>query len=98
PRPPRSWVFPRAPDFPAKAARGLDLYGRRFHDTALRPDELVISADEKTSIQARIRKHATTPPGPRRPMRVRHATAPGGALASLAPWAGHPPRVFGRAE
>ena len=35
----------------------LDLYARRFHDTPLRPDEYVISADEKTSIQARIRKH-----------------------------------------
>jgi hypothetical protein len=62
----RSWIFPRDPDFGAKAARVLDLYARRFGDTALRPDEFVISADEKTSIQARIRKHATTPPAPRR--------------------------------
>ena len=53
----RSWIFPRDPDFGAKAARVLDLYGRRFHDTPLRPDQYVISADEKTSIQARIRKH-----------------------------------------
>ena len=59
----RSWIFPRDPDFGAKAARVLDLYARRYHDTALRTDEYVISADEKTSIQARIRKHATTPPG-----------------------------------
>ena len=66
----RSWIFPRDPDFGAKAARVLDLYGRRFHDTPLRPDEYVISADEKTSIQARIRKHATTPPAPRQPARV----------------------------
>ena len=63
----RSWIFPRDPDFGAKAARVLDPYARRFGDTALRPDEFVISADEKTSIQARIRKHATTPPAPRRP-------------------------------
>src|SRR6202171_6051248 len=35
----------------------------RRHRTAA--DEFVISADEKTSIQARIRKHATTPPAPR---------------------------------
>ncbi len=57
----RSWIFPRDPDFGAKAARVLDLYGRRFHDTPLRPDQYVISADEKTSIQARIRKHHHTP-------------------------------------
>jgi hypothetical protein len=53
--------IPRDPDFAATAARVLDLYARRFHDAPLRPDEYVISADEKTSIQARIRKHATTP-------------------------------------
>ena len=35
----RSWIFPRDPDFEAKAARVLDLYGRRFNDTPLRPDE-----------------------------------------------------------
>src|SRR6478736_4960960 len=71
----RSWIFPRDPDFGAKAARVLDLYARRFHDTPLRPDEFVISADEKTSIQARVRKHATTPPAPRRAMRVEHEYA-----------------------
>jgi hypothetical protein len=77
----RSWIFPRDPDFGAKAARVLDLYARRFDDTPLRPDEFVISADEKTSIQARVRKHATTPPAPRRAMRVEHEYARGGALA-----------------
>src|SRR6476469_7462092 len=77
----RSWIFPRDPDFATKAARVLDLYGRRFDDTALRCDEFVICADEKTSIQARIRKHATTPPAPRRSMRVEHEYARGGALA-----------------
>jgi hypothetical protein len=94
----RSWIFPRDPDFAAKAARVLDLYGRRFDDTALRPDEFVISADEKTSIQARIRKHATTPPGPRRSMRVEHEYARGGALAYLAAWDVHRAKVFGRCE
>ena len=94
----RSWIFPRDPDFAAKAARVLDLYGRRFDDTALRCDEFVISADEKTSIQARIRKHATTPPGPRRSMRVEHEYARGGALAYLAAWDVHRAKVFGRCE
>ncbi len=94
----RSWIFPRDPDFGAKAARVLDLYSRRFGDTALQPDEFVISADEKTSIQARIRKHATTPPGPRRSMRVEHEYARGGALAYLAAWDVHRAKVFGRCE
>ena len=94
----RSWIFPRDPDFGAKAARVLDLYARRFDDTPLRCDEFVICADEKTSIQARIRKHATTPPAPRRAMRVEHEYARGGALAYLAAWDVHRAKVFGRCE
>jgi hypothetical protein len=94
----RSWIFPRDPDFGPKAARVLDLYGRRYHDRALRPDEYVISADEKTSIQARIRKHATTAPAPRRSMRVEHEYTRGGSLAYLAAWDVHRAKVFGRCE
>jgi hypothetical protein len=44
----RSWVFPRDPDFHAKAARVLDLYEGRFEARLLHPGEFVISADEKT--------------------------------------------------
>ncbi len=46
----RSWIFPRDPDFAAKAGRVLDLYHRRWANKPLKPDEYVISADEKTSI------------------------------------------------
>jgi hypothetical protein len=94
----RSWIFPRDPDFGPKAARVLDLYARRFQDKPLRPDEFVISADEKTSIQARIRKHATLPPAPGRPIRVEHEYTRGGALAYLAAWDVHHAKVFGRCE
>ena len=59
----RSWIFPRDPDFAAKAAVVLDLYARRFQGRRLEPGEFVISADEKTSIQARCRCHPTLPPG-----------------------------------
>jgi hypothetical protein len=45
----RWWVFPRAPDFAAKAGVVLDLYQRRFAGERLGPEELVVSADEKTS-------------------------------------------------
>lgn len=94
----RSWIFPRDPDFGPKAARVLDLYARRFNGTPLRPEEFVISADEKTSIQARIRKHVTTPPAPGQPMRVEHEYIRGGALAYLAAWDVHRAKVFGRCE
>jgi hypothetical protein len=94
----RSWIFPRDPDFGPKAARVLDLYARRFDGTPLRPEEFVISADEKTSIQARIRKHPTTPPAPGQPMRVEHEYIRGGALAYLAAWDVHRAKVFGRCE
>jgi len=49
----RSWTFPRDPDFERKAGRILDLYGGRWQGASLRPDEHVVCADEKTSIQAR---------------------------------------------
>ncbi len=48
----RSWIFPRDPDFATKAGRVLDLYARTFEGRRLRPDEYVISADEKTQPQA----------------------------------------------
>lgn len=94
----RSWIFPRDPDFGPKAARVLDLYARRFDVAALGADEYVISADEKTSIQARIRKHPSTPPAPGRPARVEHEYARGGALVYLAAWDVHHAKLFGRCE
>jgi hypothetical protein len=33
----RSWIFPRDPDFAAKAGRVLDLYHRRFNNKPLGP-------------------------------------------------------------
>jgi len=40
----RSWIFPRDPDFPAKAARVLDLYAKTWCGMQLGDDEYVISA------------------------------------------------------
>ena len=45
----RSWIFPRDPDFAAKAGRVLDLYQRIWDGRELAGDEYVISADEKSS-------------------------------------------------
>ena len=94
----RSWITPRDPDFAAKAGRVLDLYARRHNGRPLGPDDYVISADEKTSIQARDRKHPTTAAGPTRPMRVEHDYHRRGALAYLAGWDVHHAKVFGRCE
>jgi hypothetical protein len=94
----RSWIFPRDPRFAAKAGRVLDLYQRVFAGRPLGEGEFVISADEKTSIQARCRCHPTLPPGVARTMRVEHEYERRGALAYLAAWDVHQARLFGRCE
>ena len=80
----RSWIFPRDPQFALKAGRILDLYERRWQGVPLGPREYVVCADEKTSIQARRRKHPSLPPAPGRAMRVEHEYARAGAWAYLA--------------
>jgi hypothetical protein len=94
----RWWIFPRAPDFAAKAGVVLDLYQRQFAGERLGPDEFILSADEKTSIQARCRRHPTQPPAGATAMRVEHEYERGGALAYLAAWDVHRARLFGRCE
>ena len=94
----RSWVFPRDPNFAFKAARILDLYQRKWDGKPLRSDEFVISADEKTSIQARARKHPTRPCRAGSPMRVEHEYKRCGAWAYLAALDVHNCRIFGRCE
>lgn len=94
----RTWIFPRDPDVAVTAGRILDLYARRYAGDVLDADEFVISADEKTSIQARIRLHPSTPPRPRQPMRVEHEYTRGGAWAYLAALDVHRATLFGRCE
>ena len=81
----RSWIFPRDPDFAAKAARVLDLYARPWQGQPLGADEYVISADEKSQLQALRRRHREPPPAP---------GGPGGSsssTAAAAPWPTSPP-------
>jgi hypothetical protein len=94
----RSWIFPRDPDFERKAGLVLDLYRGRWQGEPLRPDEHVVCADEKTSIQARARIHAGCPPAPGRAGRVEHEYQRRGALAYFAAWDVHRAQVFGRCE
>lgn len=94
----RSWIFPRDPQFEQKAGRILDLYEGLWEGRRLRENDCVISADEKTSIQARRRKHASCPPAPGRPMRIEHEYERKGAWAYLAAWDVRRAKVFGRCE
>ena len=94
----RTWIFPRDPAFAVKAGRILDLYARQWEGQALTAEEFVISADEKTSIQARLRKHPTVPPRPGQPARVEHEYRRGGAWAYLAALDVHRAKLFGRCE
>jgi transposase len=92
----RSWIFPRDPDFAAKAERVLDLYDRRWQGRRLRPDEYVISADEKSQLQALQRRHDDLSPAPGRTRRVEFEYRRGGTLAYLAALDVHHATVIGR--
>jgi transposase len=94
----RGWLFPRDPDFAAKAGPILDLYQRCWRGQALGADEFVICADEKSGLQMLQRMHDTLPPAPGQPGRydfeyVRHGTL--AYLAALDVFSGH---VFGRID
>jgi hypothetical protein len=94
----RCWIFPRDPTFALKAGRILDLYQGRWEGKALGPRDYVLCADERTSIQARRRKHPSLPPAPGRPIYVEHEYARAGAWAYIAAWDVHRAKLFGRCE
>ncbi|MFC1509450.1 hypothetical protein ACFL60_07185 [Candidatus Omnitrophota bacterium] len=58
------------------------------------PKDFVISADEKTSIQARNRSHAVAV-SPHHPQRYEFEYERGGALAYIAAWDVHNANLFG---
>ena len=92
------WIFPRDPHFLERAGPVLDLYACVWQGQPLWADEYVLSADEKTSIQVRRRRHPTLPTRPFQTTRVEHEYARGGALQYLAAWDVHRAEVFGRCE
>jgi DDE superfamily endonuclease len=94
----RSWIFVRDPRFRERAGRVLDLYQRRFEARRLRPDELVICADEKSQLQALGRRHETIPPRPGRPALVEFEYCRRATLAYLAAWDVHHAGLFDRVE
>jgi transposase len=90
----RSWIYPRAPDFEAKAAVILDLYQGYYQGKRLRPGDRILSFDAKPQIQARGRRHATLPAAPGKSVRVEHEYTRHGALALLAGMDVHTGIVF----
>jgi hypothetical protein len=92
------WIFPRAADFFAKAAVVLDLYEGYWQGERLDPFDRILSADEKTSIQARIRCQETLGPASGRRRRVEAEYERGGALQYLAAWDVQEGLVMGRCE
>ena len=94
----RSWIFPRDPQFAAKAGRILDLYGGRWEGDLLHPGDYVVCADEKPSIQARARKRPTLPAKARvtRGQRIEHDYERKGALCYLAAWDARRAKLFDR--
>lgn len=91
----RSWIFPRDPQFAIKAARVLDLYARTWCGIALGEDEYVLSADEKSQLQALSRRHPELPPGPGRTRRVEFEYTRGGTLAYFGAYDVHRAHLFG---
>jgi hypothetical protein len=94
----RSWLFPRDPAFAAKAGLILDLYAGTWDGQPLTPDDCVLSADEKTSIQARHRRHPSLPPRAHQVARVEHEYVRRGAWAYVAAWDVRRAKLFGRCE
>ncbi|HEX3826717.1 MAG TPA: IS630 family transposase [Sporichthyaceae bacterium] len=91
----RSWIFPRDPDFAFKAARVLDLYARTWNGHRLGPRDYVISADEKSQLQALHRCHPASPTAPGRTRRVEFEYRRGGTLAYFAAYDVHRAKVIG---
>lgn len=91
----RSWIFPRDPNFCERASRVLDLYQGTWDGKCLGPNDYVISADEKTSIQARNRDGRHLSPSTGRCQRIEFEYERAGAIAYMAAWDVHRAKVFG---
>jgi transposase len=88
------WLSPKHPrdaTFYAQVTAIITLYTR-----PLRPDEMVLSLDEKTSLQPRPRLYPTKPAQPGVPNRVEHEYRRDGALNLFAAFDTRTGRVYGQ--
>jgi DDE superfamily endonuclease len=92
----KDWSCPRAPHFAEKAGPLLDLSAGLWQGQPLSPRDHLLSADEKTSIQARRRCHPSLSPAPGRPAYIENEDERGGALQDLAAWDVRRGSVMGR--
>lgn len=83
------WLFSKDPEFEAKVNAIAPLLASPSDD------ELVISLDEKTSIQALSRPHPNTPPAPGRSRRVEHGYKRHGTVDLIAGYVPTTGEVFG---
>jgi hypothetical protein len=73
----------------------LDLYARLWDGVPLGPDDYVISADEKSQLQALARRHPGLAVGPGRSQRVEFEYKRGGTLAYVAAYDVHQAHLIG---
>src|SRR6202789_2532826 len=92
------WLFPKDPRFAEKAGPILDLYAGTWEGKPLGGTDYVLSMDEKTSIQARGRRHDETPPRRKQTRRIEAEYKRNGALQYLAAWDVRRGIVLGRCE
>lgn len=92
------WIFPRDPHFVEKAEPILELYAGYWHDQPLSSQDYILSADEKTRIQARRRGHLRLAPKLGRVSRIEHEYGRGGALPYRVAWDVRRGDVIGRCE
>jgi hypothetical protein len=92
------WIFPRDPRFAEKAEVILDLYAGFWREKPLTVNDYIVSSDEKTSIQARIRCHPSLTMASGRRRRIEFEYERGGALQYLAAWDVRRGHVMGRCE
>jgi hypothetical protein len=94
----KHWIFPRDPRFVEKAGPILDLYAGTWEGQPLGSKDHILSADEKTSIQARARIHPPLPCEPGQPTRIEPEYRRGGAWQYLAAWDVRRGYIMGRCE
>ncbi len=90
----QSWIYPRDPDFEARARIIVDLYQGCYQGEPLGPGDRILSFDAKPQINARRRLHPTLPAAPGRPVRYEHEYKRQGSLALLAGLDVHTGQVF----
>ncbi len=90
----QSWIYPRDPDFEAKAKVIVDLYQGFYQGQPLGLGDRILSFDAKPQINARRRLHPTLPAAPGRAVRYEHEYRRQGSLALLAGMDVHTGQVF----